>query len=167
MPNSAALSATTYDDLHALHGYRDRGEREREMVVVGRNTRSHLHKTPEGDNIYISLHDHKIVCLFENGRVAINIAGWPTMTTRDRIQRFLPAGYRISQTNGVRGGCDGDQWLSVPTGHTFEVPWRGWVLIDEWPEPLNLAHSDRYWIGDIDNQIAYRRTGVRTAYPEL
>lgn len=159
MPNSAALSATTYDDLHALHGYRDRGERERETVTVGRNTKSHLHRTPHGDNIYITLHDHKIVCLFENGRIAINIAGWPTMTTRDRIQRFLhPKGYRISQTNGVRGGCDGDQWITTPNGDTHQLPWQGWVLIDERPQPRDLSRSDRYWISDFDNEYVYGRS---------
>lgn len=166
MPNSAALSATTYDQLHALHGYRDRGQNEREMVVVGRNTRSHLHHTPEGDNIYISLHDHKIVCLFENGRIAINIAGWPTMTTRDRIQRFLyPKQCRISQTNGERGNCNGDQWLTLPSGERYSVPWSGWILVDE--PPLSLDRSDRYWIDDIDNQIVYGRIHARSAYPNL
>lgn len=46
----------------------------------------------------IRLHDTDILT-FENGKVTLDSGGWQTVTTKQRLNRFLPSGYRITQKN--------------------------------------------------------------------
>lgn len=78
--------AFTFDSLRPLIN-RD-GRR-----LVGNNTRAHLaHDLNTGrEVITIRLHGNAIVKLHEGGAIDISLAGWPTMTTRARINNYLPA----------------------------------------------------------------------------
>lgn len=119
---SAKLSAYDYDTLHAMHGYAERGESVKSTIKIGNNTESHLHTGPLGDQIYISLHGHKIVCLFPNGNIGINMCGWDTVTTRGRINWFLPPRYGVTQR-------DYRQYLTTPS-ESMEIDIYGWYVVN-------------------------------------
>lgn len=74
----AKLLATTYDDLlrlcSAVGGTRK----------IGWNTIAEL----DDYDIYIRFHGKTIVLLQDGGRVKFTLAGWPTPTTRERINQF-------------------------------------------------------------------------------
>jgi len=53
------------------------------------------------DNRYIRLHLTDILTFTPNGSIIINSGGWRTVTTKERINRFLPDGWRISQSNST------------------------------------------------------------------
>jgi len=92
------LLATTCETLLELHDRNGiikndpHGEAINE-VRIGNNTVSQRYV----DEIVISLHDSPIVRLTHN-LVAINLADYDTMTTRERINQFLPYGYKVRTT---------------------------------------------------------------------
>lgn len=70
------------------------------------------------DTIYIRLHNSPIVKLTRDGGVDISLAGYHTVTTRERINQFLPGGYRLYQQNW-------EQYFSTPDGEIVNVG-TGW-----------------------------------------
>lgn len=95
----AKLSATTYKELHEKVGtdYRKK---------IGHNTWAthELHRDPMGhmrDTYVIRLHNSDIVRLWDpqerpHDPIAFSLAGWPTVTTRERINQFLrPLGFGV------------------------------------------------------------------------
>jgi hypothetical protein len=56
--------------------------------------------TTEGDVVY-RLHRTDILTICKNGTVVLNTGGWRTLTTKDRLQKFLPAGIRVFSEKGV------------------------------------------------------------------
>lgn len=80
---------------------------------VANNTR--IHRLPNGD-IGIMLHATYVVTYCFNGPVILNSGGWKTVTTKDRINRFVPSCISLFQAggqwyvsiNGVKHAyCDG------------------------------------------------------------
>ena len=68
-----------------------------------------------GDAVY--LHDNLIAQREEDGSVWVTLAGWPTVTTRDRLNtlcRVLGSGVRFYQR-------DHAQYVSFPDGADFHV----------------------------------------------
>lgn len=107
----AKLKATTYKELRELHG--DFGTPKfRDTVTIGNNTKSEHHGYYQFGACYITLHGHRIVMVTPR-TVAFTLTGWPTVTTRERINQFLPDGFGVYQA-GYR------QWFKTPTG-TFEI----------------------------------------------
>jgi hypothetical protein len=113
------MTATDYYGLRRLH----EGRRFYATRKVGNNTYSHLTLDAEFQPIDITLHGHNIVRLFPNGAVMFNECGWATVTTRNRINQFLPGRYHLNQRNY-------DQILHHPDGTVVQVPSSGWVLVD-------------------------------------
>lgn len=79
------MKATTKIALEELLGSND-------SIKIGNNTIVRKYK----DYLEILLHDHAIVIL-DDVSVRFNLQGWPTVTTRERINQFLPAEYRVFQ----------------------------------------------------------------------
>lgn len=65
-------------------------------VIVARNTFQYL----DGDVKVLRLHSTDILRIMPDGRVKLDSGGWQTVTTKDRMNRFLPAAYRIVQERG-------------------------------------------------------------------
>jgi hypothetical protein len=119
----ATLKAVTYPDLAAL--LPNDGDRK----TIGNNTVAQR----DGHAVNIYLHASLIVTLTEFS-VDYTLAGWPTVTTRERLSQFLrPFGRGVGQRNGrqvlVRLS-DGKTYplderatytLTVPAGHDFTV----------------------------------------------
>lgn len=79
----------------------------------------------EGDVLYIRLHATDILTFYPDGSVKVYVGRWDTMTTRQRLSRFLPCGYYVYRDRGVtyvkrRWHRDGDVELR-----------DGWVVSPE------------------------------------
>lgn len=76
---------------------------------IGHNT----YLREEDGHYVVSLHGNDIVKLYRD-RVEFTLAGWPTTTTRDRVNQFLPSGNRVFQRNQVQyfngTSIDSDEW---------------------------------------------------------
>ena len=112
----ANLLGTTYNQLFQLFG--SRTER-----TIGNNTKAIIDR--DDLSITVTLHDSPIVMLDPNGEISVSLAGWPTVTTRDRVNQFLPAAVSIFQRNH-------EQHISLRVdGHTVVQPFpsSGWVTV--------------------------------------
>jgi hypothetical protein len=106
----AKLAATTYDGLIRFVGYRN-------SRTIGNNTTAYV--DDDGD-ITIRLHGHPIVLMYATGEILIALAEYPTVTTRERINQFLPAGHRVYQRNHQQfldgRPIDSSTWYMVDAG---------------------------------------------------
>ena len=85
--------------------------------IVKRNTFS---RQENGETI-IRLHGTDIVRKHANGSVTLNSAGWKTVTTKDRMNDHMPAGFQLYSDKGqwfVRKGHWGDK--VAPTAPYFD-----------------------------------------------
>jgi len=55
----------------------------------------------DGKDICVRLHRTNILRFKPDGRIIVVTGGWETVTTKDRINRYLPGNYRISQHSHV------------------------------------------------------------------
>ena len=62
----------------------------------------HLGPTRYG-SIHVRLHHTNIVTLYSNGRVTATAGGWDTVTTRNRLNSYMPGPYRVA-TGGNKYG---------------------------------------------------------------
>jgi hypothetical protein len=51
--------------------------------------------------IAVRLHATDVLTLFPDGRIEINTGGWHTVTTRDRINRYLPSPWSVGSQRGT------------------------------------------------------------------
>ena len=58
------------------------------------------YRLPDG-RTFVRLHLTDIIETAPDGTLTVDIGGYNTHTTRDRLNRFLPAGFRVSTLNGV------------------------------------------------------------------
>ncbi len=113
----AKLTATTYDDLIDLLVTKKNRE-----AVIGNNTMACMELNDGGGfgdqfmppKVSVALHGTVIVVLYADGSVVFSLAGYPTVTTRERVNQFLPSGYRVIQRGGV-------QFLMLPNGTDTEI----------------------------------------------
>lgn len=104
----------------------------------------------------IRLHGTDVVTLYPDGGFMLDTGGWNTMTTRDRMNGWLPAGYTVYTRQG-------QIHLSTPDGdwpflQSIRVGPRGAVYPDQGPEANKRLHRliDRYC-------REYRKRGLPTA----
>jgi hypothetical protein len=115
----AKLKATTFGRIGALHTP-DPFKLPTPELVLGHNTRSRVAIDGDGFRYFlISLHGHRIVELHHDV-TRISLAGYPTVTTRERINQLLPPGYRVFQKAHT-------QYLRRPDGTVEALDSREWV----------------------------------------
>ncbi len=92
---------------------RPKGQRKR---LSGRET--YLRLLPD-DAIAVTLYSTDVVTLYPDGRTVLNTGGWRTVTTKERMNRFLPEGWSVWSDRSVwylgRG-----PWTENPEKYTFE-----------------------------------------------
>lgn len=70
------------------------------------------------DGIAVRLHSTDVLTFYSDGRIDLANGGFPTCTTHDRINRYLPAGYRVSgEPVETRRSSEGMTVLSKFTTH--------------------------------------------------
>lgn len=121
----AKLKSTDYRRLVELC------ERGRGACAIGNNTTARTE--PEGV-VVVSLHGHDIVRLFSDGDTAWTLAGWPTVTTRERVNQFLPIGQKVYQHRGEQR----QSWPAFPDDRD------GWRPVDDrtWYRVSELVYAD-------------------------
>lgn len=99
---------------------------------IGNNTTAYL--SENAARIDVRLHGSLIVTLYAHGPIRATLAGYPTVTTRERVNQFLHA----AGARGIRQH-KGRQYHRRPDGHEYEVnPLDSvWVTADDLsPEPV-------------------------------
>ena len=110
----AKLSATTYAGLAEVLGNRDH-------VTIGKNTVARY----DDDDIVVSLHGHDIVRLDPAAeQVSFTLAGWDTVTTRQRVNSFLGRDARVHR--------EGGETFFYAARSVAGGPVEGRVYADEW-----------------------------------
>ena len=67
-------------------------------TYLKRRTRTILEgQVTETISIGLELHGHEIMTFLPNGDTRLDSCGWQTVTTRDRLNRYLPKPFRIYQ----------------------------------------------------------------------
>lgn len=117
----AKLQATTFDRLDFILG-------DNSKKRIGNNTLAHR----TNDTITIKLHNHRIVELFSREKIVFNFSGFPTLTTRDRINQFLPSGIGVFQRNHIQylSTVDKDFVVEIDSNSDYVVQNStcGWLL---------------------------------------
>jgi hypothetical protein len=106
----AKLQANTFDRLDFILGSRNKKS-------IGNNTVA----IRTGETITITLHGHRIVELFSRDEIVFNFAGFPTLTTRDRINQFLPPGVRVFQHNHQQYLSGAENFLPLVHNNWVEI----------------------------------------------
>ena len=80
--------------------------KEANEKLVGRNKESkkidnNTYLQRRGEDIAVKLHKTDIITFKADGDIVLNTEGWITVTTKDRLNKFLPTGYFISQNNKI------------------------------------------------------------------
>jgi hypothetical protein len=81
--------------MHALQTYATEHPKK---SLLANNTR--LVRKPDG-SLGVVLHSTEIVTVTPAGDTVLHSGGWRTVTTKERINRFLPKGWTVCQTKGV------------------------------------------------------------------
>lgn len=84
---------TTFDSIVAAM-------RGKDYVTLCNNTRAFLTDDMGFPVVIITLHGHAIVRMYAGGTVQVRHCGYPTVTTFDRIKRFLPNGFTCTRQGG-------------------------------------------------------------------
>lgn len=96
--------------------------RNRESRKVGNNT---YLKRRGDDTIAVRLHDTDVVTYHRNGDIVLDTGGWMTVTTKDRINSFIPYGeYDATHCHLERGTCPG-QYETVNGLTHYHGAWFG------------------------------------------
>jgi hypothetical protein len=78
--------------VEAMHG--------KDHVTLCNNTVAYLTEDLGFPVVIIALHGHAIVRIYQGGTVQVRHCGYPTVTTFDRIKRFLPEGFTATRQGG-------------------------------------------------------------------
>lgn len=91
-PKRKHQKMNTYETLNAKLSGRNASGRK-----IGNNT----YAERRGDAIAIRLHSTDILTFNADGTIVANSGGWKTVTTKARLNEYLPSGYSISQSGGI------------------------------------------------------------------
>jgi len=112
---------------------------------IGNNTRLYFYDAGIGNESYynIRLHGNQIMQIYRDRIVPMD-GGWRTVTTKARLNKYLPKGFRVFQKNW--------EWF-------IENTWIDWI-----DEQLIYPFGDVYYIHN-DNRVMLYSTHPK--YPEL
>lgn len=131
-PTTYASALATLDDA--------RTSAQRERRKIAHNT--YLVRNPgvlrSEPTLAVYLHETPIVTFLESGAIELNSGGWQTVTTKRRINRYLPAGVSLFQERGewilrdvrpefLPDGIHTD--TNGRAGRRYEVPFRDGLTI--------------------------------------
>ena len=106
----AKLKATNYRNLDTILNSRN-------VMTIGNNTVAYR----DNEKICVSLHGHTIVVLHSPDSMEINLCGYPTVTTRDRINQFLPNCVRLYQKNHSQYLADSMFTIEIDSKITYTI----------------------------------------------
>lgn len=90
------------------------------------------------DAFAVQYHDTDVVTYFRDGRVRLDTGGWLTMSTRSRLDEFMPAGHRIISKEG--------RWFLVTPSATYAyrdgITFDLYGTVTGFEEPAVVAEQD-------------------------
>lgn len=98
---------------------------------------------PTDDTYAIRLHSTHVVTFHANGDTVLDSGGWQTVTTKERMNRYLPRPWRLRQTDGV--------WLLGQSWDGPTVAYRDGVTL----------HADGTVTGEGEDPNAARKLRTR------
>jgi len=121
---------TTYKDLDAsLTGRNAKGRK------LGNNTYAERREGLSAPAIAVRLHATDVLTFYQDGRVVLNTGGWKTVTTKDRINEYIPAGFRVLSIRGTwylyrAPRTDDESAITVPYADGLAIGARGGITGD-------------------------------------
>lgn len=73
------------------------------------------------DAIALRLHSTDILTFYPNGKIQVGTGGWDTVTTRDRLNRYLPRPWRVFGERGATIISNFCSWGNEKPKRAFEV----------------------------------------------
>lgn len=73
---------------------------EAKEMLKGRNSKkigNNTYLVYLENRIVIRLHNTNVVTFYEDGRTLLNSGGWKTVTTKDRMNKYLPTPWKVFQ----------------------------------------------------------------------
>lgn len=95
--NNQLYSYSDPQSYDQLEDYLSKG-RSKDDRPIANNTRV-IRRSPT--TIAIKLHNTDVITFFENGSIQLFTDGWKTVTTKDRINRFAPAGISVYSERSI------------------------------------------------------------------
>ena len=89
------------------------GQPNKTTRKLGNNTYGRI----EGDSVAIRLHSTDVVTFTTDNKVILDTGGWSTVTTKARMNQYLPTGYGVYQH-------DYEWFIALPDGEPVEFPIR-------------------------------------------
>lgn len=75
--------------------------RDSRKVANNTSLRRNLDATVQTESVALRLHSTDILTFNRDGSVTATSGGWKTVTTKDRLNSYLPHGWRVYQDKGV------------------------------------------------------------------
>lgn len=93
---------------------------------------TYLEKRDFDSTIAVRLHSTDIITFYKDGRIDVNTGDWNTVTTRDRLRRYLPGPWSVCSH---RGAC-----VLYRHGAAFE---EGWLTKPRFGRTAKSVHRER------------------------
>jgi len=107
---------------------------------IGNNTRLYFTETTFGEDYYtIRLHGNRIIDIYED-RILPSNGGWQTVTTKARLNEYIPRGFRVFQKNWEWYLEDTYANTSFPFGDVYYISTKDIVSFvnGEWSSKVML-----------------------------
>ena len=87
-------------------------------------------KRYDNGNIAVRLHKTDIILFKPNGAIELNSGGWKTVTTKARMNEFLPQQYGIHQEKGV-------WYVSLNSNYSKDLIFKDGLVLTSRTKPMN------------------------------
>ena len=95
-----------------------------------RKLANNTYLVPRGENVAVKLHNTDVVTFCADGSIILDSGGWRTVTTKARINEYLPSGWRVFSDRGkwfLRCGSWADG-VDYPFADGMKIMLRGRVI---------------------------------------
>lgn len=120
------------DTLSYSHQYADLDAKLTGRCSQSRKVANNTYLERRGDDIALRLHATDVVTFHADGTATLNSGGWLTVTTKARINDYLPGGISLGSVKGrwfltYTGQWDGEHWI---VSERTPVPYTDGIVLD-------------------------------------
>jgi hypothetical protein len=140
------------DTLLFSHQYADLDAKLTGRCSQSRKVANNTYLERRGDDIAVRLHATDVVTFHADGTITLSTGGWFTVTTKARINDYLPGGITLSSVRGrwfltYTGHWDGEHYVTserkaVPYTDGIVLDLASLDVIDGAPDPTLVALED-------------------------
>ena len=85
----------------------------------------------DDETIVVRLHQTDIISFKKNGTIILDSGGWRTVTTKDRMNKFLPDNYGIMQEKGI-------WYIKITNEYKKDLIYSDGIKLSKKTKPMNL-----------------------------